>query len=178
MHSREWNRLRETLGKHVEQANDLVKQFKESEVLFGELMIPLRKKTKKDQINKDNNNKIIRGTPLPPATLSQSDGPVATDNPRLVESSMPEPGILARRATQTIIKQPKNVQHVALAPPPTARADQAPKTTNIKDLPKIRELEKKVNQMEKLGERLSRLDRETKEMIELVSYIDHNTTKL
>ncbi|RPB06701.1 hypothetical protein P167DRAFT_60650 [Morchella conica CCBAS932] len=80
---------------------------------------------------------------------------------------MPEPGILARRATQTIIKQPKNVQHVALAPPPTARADQAPKTTNIKDLPKIRELEKKVNQMEKLGERLSRLDRETKEMIEL-----------
>ncbi|KAH8145814.1 uncharacterized protein LAJ45_10137 [Morchella importuna] len=142
-------------------------KFKESEVLFGELMIPLRKKTKKDRINKDNNTKTIRPTPLPPATLSQSDGPVATDNPRLVESSMPEPGILARRATQTIIKQPKNVQHVALAPPPTARADQAPKTTNIKDLPKIRELEKKVNQMEKLGERLSRLDRETKEMIEL-----------
>ncbi|KAI5842101.1 hypothetical protein DFP73DRAFT_108798 [Morchella snyderi] len=167
MHSREWNKLRETLRKHVEQASDLVKQFKESEVLFGELMVPLRKIPKKEQINKDYNTKTFHGTPLSPTTLLQNDDPVAMGGLGLVESSMPEPGTLARRATQTITTNSKNTQNVAFSPPTTPRADQAPKTTSVKSLPKIGELERRANQMEKLGERLSRLDRETKEMIEL-----------
>lgn len=165
MHSREWNKLRETLRKHVEQASELLKQFKESEVLFGELITPLKKRMRKDQSNKEHNTKALHGTSLPPDTLSQNDNPVAMGNPRPAEPPLPEPGMLARRATQGITNNAKNIQHVVLAPP----ADQARQIRDIGGLPKIRDLEKRVALMQELGKRLSGLDQETKDMIELVS---------
>jgi hypothetical protein len=179
-HSREWYKLRETLRKHVTQASDLLKQFKEREALFGELISTI-KKPKKDQFDKTHNTKMLHGALLSPAAIPQDYDLVATENERLFETCVPEPGMVTHAAAQVITRNAKNLQHIIVPqprtprlPPPSPRVDQAGQPAELGALEKIWELEKRVDFLKKdCGNRLSDLDKETKEMIELVSCIDH-----